>query len=389
MADRVDFILADLREKYEAMPAARAFARLYEDPEWGHMFAVLHRRLNEHFTDINGRARATHHYWADNSRDLLALIEEIQLDLHTLKRAGIEVALADSYQDALDRCRPWLSPSGGSTVPEDFELIEVIRYEQVFAHTAKSVRLKKQEAAVELKMVGSGSYAHVYSYVDPDYGIKFAVKRAKKDLDVRELHRFKQEFEVLKKLSFPYVVEVYRYDETRNEYRMEYCDTTLREHIRKKNSTMSFATRKRISLQFLYGINYLHLQGLLHRDISLQNILLKVFDSEAILVKLSDFGLVKDQANEFTRTQTEMKGTIRDPMLCSFKDYGVVNEMYPIALVLAYIFKGRESLPTADDAVGRIIHRCAVNDLAQRYQNVADLIADVERLEAPPKQAMA
>ena len=40
-------------------------------------------------------------------------------------------------------------------------------------------------------MVGSGSFAHVYSYVDPDYGTKFAVKRAKKDLDERDLQRFK------------------------------------------------------------------------------------------------------------------------------------------------------------------------------------------------------
>ncbi|MEU4450947.1 protein kinase family protein [Nocardioides sp. NPDC023903] len=389
VANPVEFMLADLREKYEAMPTARSFARLYNDPEWGHMFAVLHKRLNEHFTDINGRAKTTRHYWAGNSRDLLALIEEIETDIHTLKRAGVEVRLADAYQDALDRCRPWLSPSGGSAVPEDFEPIAIVTYEPVFAHTAKSVKLNKHETTVALKMVGAGSYAHVYSYVDPDYGIKFAVKRAKNDLDERELRRFKQEFEVLKKLSFPYVVEVYRYDETRNEYRMEYCDTTLREHIRKKNATMSFAARKRIALQFLYGINYLHHQRLLHRDISLQNILLKIFDSGAVLVKLSDFGLVKDQTNEYTRTQTDMKGTIRDPMLGSFKDYGVVNEMYAIGHVLAYIFKGRESLPTAGDAVGQIIHKCAVHDLSQRYQAVTDLIADVERLEAPPVQTTA
>ncbi len=82
-------------------------------------------------------------------------------------------------------------------------------------------------------MVGSGAHAHVYSYVDPDYGIKFALKRAKKELGQRDLARFKQEFEVLKRLSFPYVVEVYRYNEQRNEYRMEYCDTTLREYIKR------------------------------------------------------------------------------------------------------------------------------------------------------------
>jgi eukaryotic-like serine/threonine-protein kinase len=388
VANPVEFMLADLREKYGALPAARAFARLYDDPEWGHMFAVLHKRLNEHFTDINGRAKTTRHYWAENSRDLLALIEEIETDLHTLKRSGVEVELNDPYQEALDRCRPWLSPSGGSPVPEDFEPIEVVVYERVFIHAPASVSLEKQQTPVELKMVGTGSYAHVYSFVDPDYGIKFAVKRAK-DLDDRDLERFKQEFAVLSRLSFPYVVKVYRYNEARNEYRMEYCDTTLREYVRRKNAKLSFAARKRIALQFLYGINYLHHRKLLHRDISLQNILLKVFDAGAVQVKLSDFGLVKDQTNDFTRTQTEMKGTLRDPMLGSFKDYAVVNEIYSIAWVLAYIFTGRESLPPRGDAVGQIIHKCAINDLDQRYQTVAELIADMERLEAPPVQATA
>jgi hypothetical protein len=52
MANPVEFMLTDVREKYEAMPSSRAFDRLYDDPEWGHMFAVLHKRLNEHFTAI-------------------------------------------------------------------------------------------------------------------------------------------------------------------------------------------------------------------------------------------------------------------------------------------------------------------------------------------------
>lgn len=35
------------------------------------------------------------------------------------------------------------------------------------------------------------------------------------------------------------------------------------------------------------------------------------------------------------------------------------------------------------------IHKCAVNDLDQRYRAVTELIADVERLEAPPIQTTA
>ena len=90
MASPVEFILADLKEKYDAQASSPAFSRLYEGEPFGHMFAVLHKRLNRHFDAVNGRAQTTQHYWADNSRDLIALIEELNQGLHELKRAGAE-----------------------------------------------------------------------------------------------------------------------------------------------------------------------------------------------------------------------------------------------------------------------------------------------------------
>ncbi len=383
-ANPSDLIVADLKERFDEHAAAPAFDRLYDDPEFAHMFAVLHRRLNKHFDDINGRAKTTHHYWADNSRDLLALIDELNQIRHDLRRAGVEIQLDERYQEALERCEPWLTPSGGSPVPDDFEQIEVVSYEPVFTRPSTRLRLKKQDAPVELKMVGEGSYATVYSYVDPDYGIKFAVKRAKRGIAERDLHRFRQEFDVMARLSFPYVLDVYKYDEERHEYRMEFCDETLRDYIGKRNGTLSFSSRRRIALQLLYGINYIHGEGLLHRDISLQNVLVKVYASGAVLVKLSDFGLVKDATSTFTRTQTEMRGTIRDPLIHDFKSYTVLNEMYAIGWVLSYIFTGREALASAGHEVSRIVQKCAAHDTARRYKTVLELIADVERLDAAP-----
>lgn len=390
MADPVELMLGDLADKYAAEPASDAFMRLYADDErFGRVFASLHERLNDHFVAINDRARSTRHYWADNSRALIALIDELAETIGTLRRVGFDVSFREDYDAAVRRCKPWLSTGGGSAVPEDFEPIEIVRYEPVFIRPETTVKLQKQNVTVKLQLIGEGSYAQVFSFVDPDYGIKIAVKRAKKGIDERDLHRFREEFKILKRLSFPYVVEVYRYDESRDEYKIEFCDETLRNYIGRRNSRLSFATRKRIALQFLYGISYIHSQNLLHRDLSLQNVLLKVYASKAVLVKLSDFGLAKDHASDFTRTRTEMRGTIRDPMLASFKEYAVINEVYSIGWVLSYIFTGKESLPRTDDDISQIVRKCTTNDIGQRYSDVRATIMDVERLKSTPTDTTA
>lgn len=390
MATPHDFMLADMKAKYDESASSAAFDRLYEDDlDFGHMFSVLHKRLNEHFDSINGRARTTHHYWADPSREMIALIDEIETDLYDLKRAGIDVAFDPTYQEALERCRPWLSPSGGSSVPDDFEQIRVIKFERVFDRHTDSVRLVDRSERAKLTMVGEGSYAHVYSYVDPEYGIKFAVKRAKRGISDRDLAGFKQEFQVMKGLSFPYVVQVFKYDEERNEYRMEYCEETLRAYVNQRNSQLGLPTRKRIALQFLYGLNYLHSKGYLHRDISLQNVLLKVYSDGAVLVKLSDFGLVKDGSSDFTLTGTELRGTIRDPQLESLKDYNVTNEIYAVGWVLSFIFTGKESLVHGTGDVARIVKKCTDHDPSQRYSCVRDLIVEVETLVIMPTETPA
>lgn len=240
-------MLADLVEKYEGHASAPKFDRLYaEDTEFGHMFSVLHKRLNEHFEAINGRAKSTLHYWADPSRDLLNLIENLRQDLHDLRRAGVDVALDQRYEDAIERCHPWLSPSGGSHVPENFEPIELVKHEPVFTRKTDSIVLANQAEKIQLKMVDSGSFAHVYSYVDPEYGMKFAVKRAKKGISERDLTRFRKEFEIMKRLCFPYVVDVYRYGEGRDEYRMEFCDETLLDYVGKRNGDLGALPRKSV-----------------------------------------------------------------------------------------------------------------------------------------------
>ena len=46
---------------------------------------------------------------------------------------------------------------------------------------------------------------------------------------------------------------------------------------------------KNISYQILSGINYLHQNMIIHRDLKLENIL---YDKEKNIVKITDFGLL-------------------------------------------------------------------------------------------------
>ena len=84
-----------------------------------------------------------------------------------------------------------------------------------------------------------------------------------------------------------------------------------------------------------------------------------------------------------------MRGTIRDPTLENFKEYGVLNEVYSIGWVLSYIFTGKESLPCGDGEPSRIVQKCTANDIGQRYPNVRAIIMDVEQLESVPAEATA
>ncbi|MBZ6307334.1 protein kinase family protein [Streptomyces olivaceus] len=367
------------------MNVSNAFLRLYvSDARLGRAFASLHEQLNGHFESVNERAETTKHYWAENSRQMLALAREVNDFLQSLKHAGLEVHLEPSYMVAIKSCQSWLVRSGGSTIPDEFEKIEIIKYIPVFSYSDTEIKLKKSTERNQLQLIGEGSYAKVFSFTDTDYGIKFALKRANKGLGERDLYRFRKEFEILRGLSFPYIVQVFQFDENRNEYKMEFCESTLRNYIKRRNNQLPFSSRKRIALQFLYGMNYIHSKGLLHRDVSLQNVLVKTFDGGAVLVKLSDFGLAKDSKSEYTRTRTEMRGTIRDPLLVSFKEYDVCNEIYAIGWVLSYIFTGREALMSQTNTPSQIVRKCTAHDVANRYQSVRELIGDVEELGATP-----
>ncbi len=246
-----------------------------------------------------------------------------------------------------------------------------------------SIEIKEQQAnCYELKLIGEGSYAQVFRYKDTFYNHPFVLKRAKKDLSPKELHRFKREFEQMKALNSPYIVEVYSYNEDNQEYLMEFMDCTLDTYMSKNNGKLSFFQRKSIASQVLRAFKYIHSKDLLHRDICPKNVLVKLYD-DIFVIKISDFGLVKIPESNLTSVSTEYKGYFNDPelRLDGFNTYCIVHETYAITRLVFFIMTGRTNTEKiSNPQLKEFVSIGLCSDKSKRYQDVGELITSFNKI---------
>jgi hypothetical protein len=93
--------------------------------------AVLQEKLNGHFKFMNYKMNQGRHFNAEDSRQLLEVMREISSIRKSLKRVGVQVPLRDDYQSVISKCNMFLVHSGGSTIPDDMDSIEIERFEPV------------------------------------------------------------------------------------------------------------------------------------------------------------------------------------------------------------------------------------------------------------------
>lgn len=233
----------------------------------------------------------------------------------------------------------------------------------------------KQQNSYELKLIGEGSYAQIFKYKDSFYNRFFVVKRAKKDLNTKEIERFKREFEEMKSLRSPYVVEVFQYSNDSNEYIMEYMDNSLYNYIQQNNSKLTNVQRKNICLQILKAFEYIHSKSLLHRDISPNNVLVKDYE-DILVIKVSDFGLVKIPDSELTSTNTEYKGWFNDPGLRihGFNTYNMGHEIYAITNLIYFVLTGKISPnKIVNENLKKFVENGMNPNKKDRYKNIAEI----------------
>ncbi|MEQ2401750.1 protein kinase family protein [Peptoniphilus hominis (ex Hitch et al. 2025)] len=350
------------------------------------IFATIHHLCVENYKLMNQRLPTRengNYFWADPSRKLIFAIDIALSMQRTLKNSEYAFEIVDYYKEVFRKSEEFLSNSRGSQIPPNMEKIEIY-YTMPILLPVNTIKIDSglSEKNIELKLIGEGSYAKVFSFFDDYYNRKFVLKRAKKHLNEKEVKRFKQEFEQMNSLSSPYIVEVYRYENDTNEYIMEFMDCTLYDYIQKNNSKLTQGDRKLIVNQILRAFRYIHSKCLFHRDVSPKNILLKKYD-DVNVIKVSDFGLVKVPDNNLTTINTEFKGYFNDPRLLTegFYNYGILHETFAITRLVYFVMSGKTRIDNIKDVnLSSFVNKGLSVNLSERYQSVDEIINAVKKL---------
>lgn len=120
-------------------------------------------------------------FWADESRELIYVIDIIFGLVKKLKETPFAFEINEYYLSLLKNCQTFLSSSGGSTLPPNMDKVELYFTIPIF-NPANNIIVSHEQnkSSFDLKLIGEGSYAYVYKYKDTFYDHPFVLKRAKK-----------------------------------------------------------------------------------------------------------------------------------------------------------------------------------------------------------------
>jgi tRNA A-37 threonylcarbamoyl transferase component Bud32 len=161
------------------------------------------------------------------------------------------------------------------------------------------------------RLIGKGGMANVYEAYDPSFHRVVAVKVFKRE-DEEMLHRFIREAQVMAGLHHPHLVGIYDTGECLLDGVMRYyivmpmlTGGTLRLRIRRQPLSLTDVCQ---CLNDIAGaLDYIHSQGIVHRDIKASNVLL---DDEGRCY-LTDFGIARITSDATQLTSTgNVLGTV-------------------------------------------------------------------------------
>ena len=159
-----------------------------------------------------------------------------------------------------------------------------------------------------IKLLGKGTMGEVYFTQKEGTKQSYATKKMdRKKVDRPQVRKyFLNEIKILKELHHRNIVRFFDLKQTTSHYYiiMDYCNggslfTCLKKYKKKYHHPFSEKIVQYLMKQIVSGLKYIHRHGIIHRDIKLDNILVKFYSDEDINninmlkthLKISDFGI--------------------------------------------------------------------------------------------------
>lgn len=236
------------------------------------------------------------------------------------------------------------------------------------------------------QLIGKGSYGRVYIGINLTTGDFLAVKQVEvnqkaagtdKDKMKEMVAALDQEIDTMQHLEHPNIVQYLGCE--RKEYSisifLEYISggsvgSCLRKHGKFEESLVSSLTR-----QTLAGLAYLHTEGVLHRDLKADNILLDIDGT----CKISDFGISKKTDNIYGNDVTNnMQGSVfwmaPEVIRSHGQGYSAKVDIWSLGCVVLEMFAGRRPW-SKEEAVGAIYKLGSLNQAPPIPDDVSSTIS--------------
>lgn len=262
-----------------------------------------------------------------------------------------------------------------------------------------------------MEKIGCGGMAIVYKAKCLYLNRYVAIKVLRPELvdDEEFVLRFKHESRSVAGLSHPNVVSVYDVGEDNGIYFivMEYVKgCTLKEYI-KTQGKIEVTKAVAIAIKVARAIKYAHDNGIVHRDIKPQNIL--IGDDDA--VKVADFGIARTtQSTTITTSGSNILGSVHyfSPEQARGGYVDAKSDIYSFGVVLYEMLTGTvpfqgenvvsialkhinekikspvELNPDVTSNLQLIIEKCVEKEPRSRYKDVAVLLDDLNRVSKDP-----
>ncbi|XP_047370317.1 serine/threonine-protein kinase PLK4 [Vespa velutina] len=239
-----------------------------------------------------------------------------------------------------------------------------------------------------LNLLGKGGFASVYRAKCLRNGMEVAIKMIDKNsMQAAGMsNRVSQEVEIHSRLKHPAILEVYTFFENNNYVYMilELCHNgELQRYLKMQESNvLSEQEAGNIIAQVVQGLLFLHSHLILHRDISLSNLLL----TKNMQVKIADFGLAT-QLKRPDEKHLTMCGTPNyiSPEVATRSSHGLAADVWSLGCMLYTLLVGKPPFDT--DAVKSTLTRVAMADYVMPTNlsnNAKDLIDKL--LKKNPKE---